>query len=403
MKDRAAINTIKGYFYQFDYSILKILELRNDADSITVEGIEDVDISELEGNTAIQCKYYANTEYNHSEIALSIRFMLKDFKGRKDIGTAAINYKLYGYYQKGQEKLPNSITVDFLKKHFLTFTHNKAKILYYQDLKIADVELEDFLKHLQIEINAEEFSQQIENILQILQVRFKCSKFEAEHYYYNNALKIIKEFAIRQDIRDRRIFKKEFIDLIDKREILFNKWFYFFRGQKEVFKKLRKEYFSDFNVLPFERFFLIEVDKSNYSRVELKDILRLISDKWSKLSKRTPNPFCPYIYIHDLERDELVNLKTDLHQEGFNFIDGFPFNGAPFDSKVILKSADYHNQIKIKMIDKLDYINLILDEINKTKEVYQFYKDKPYFELNNPKIKHVKIQNFHIKNLKEII
>lgn len=77
--NRNAVNTIKGYFYQFDYSILRILELDNSDDSITVEHIEDIDVKTANETTAIQCKYYEKTEYNHSTIAKPIRFMLLNF------------------------------------------------------------------------------------------------------------------------------------------------------------------------------------------------------------------------------------------------------------------------------------------------------------------------------------
>ena len=80
MKDRTAIDTIKGYFYQLDFSIIKLLELVNDTDSIVVEGIEDVDINTATEETAIQCKYYAKTEYNHSVIAKPIRQLLDHYK-----------------------------------------------------------------------------------------------------------------------------------------------------------------------------------------------------------------------------------------------------------------------------------------------------------------------------------
>ena len=71
-KGRDAIDTITGYYYQFDYSILQLLDLENENNTITIEGIEDVDISEEAGLTAIQCKYYDKTEYNHSVIAKPI-------------------------------------------------------------------------------------------------------------------------------------------------------------------------------------------------------------------------------------------------------------------------------------------------------------------------------------------
>jgi hypothetical protein len=43
-KSRSAESTIIGYYYQFDYFILKLLQCQNDSDSVTIEGIEDVDL-----------------------------------------------------------------------------------------------------------------------------------------------------------------------------------------------------------------------------------------------------------------------------------------------------------------------------------------------------------------------
>lgn len=43
MNIRDAVSTIRGYFYQFDYSILQVLQLERDTDTICIEGIEDVD------------------------------------------------------------------------------------------------------------------------------------------------------------------------------------------------------------------------------------------------------------------------------------------------------------------------------------------------------------------------
>ena len=72
MKDRNAVSTLKGYFYQFDFSILQLLSLASMTDKVTIEGIEDVDITTIDNKLAIQCKYYEGTEYNHSEISEAI-------------------------------------------------------------------------------------------------------------------------------------------------------------------------------------------------------------------------------------------------------------------------------------------------------------------------------------------
>ena len=84
-KERSAIATIKGYYYQFDYFILQLLKCNNETDSICIEGIEDVDLKTVDESTAIQCKYYAGTEYNHSVIAQPLRYMLDHYLSKANI------------------------------------------------------------------------------------------------------------------------------------------------------------------------------------------------------------------------------------------------------------------------------------------------------------------------------
>lgn len=81
-RSRDAVDTIKGYYYQFDYFILQLINLVNETDNVTIEGIEDVDIFDEKEMIAVQCKYYAKTTYNHSVIAKPIRLMLKDYVNR---------------------------------------------------------------------------------------------------------------------------------------------------------------------------------------------------------------------------------------------------------------------------------------------------------------------------------
>ena len=82
VKGRDAVDAIRGYYYQFDYYILQLLKAQNASDEITLEGIEDIDILSEKTLTAVQCKYYVKTEYNHSVIAPPIRLMLEDYVNR---------------------------------------------------------------------------------------------------------------------------------------------------------------------------------------------------------------------------------------------------------------------------------------------------------------------------------
>ena len=189
MKDRDAVATLKGYFYQFDFTILQLLRLNNINDIVMVEGIEDVDITSEDCKTAIQCKYYESTEYNHSEIAEAIRYFLNDYVERKNKNLKEIKYMLYGYYSKGQEKLPSLIDVPFLKAKFLTHRRKKdgggyEKFKEYELLALSDIEIESFLKSLKIDVNAQKIETQLQEIYKQIIDIFHCTMFEAEHYYY---------------------------------------------------------------------------------------------------------------------------------------------------------------------------------------------------------------------------
>ncbi len=403
MTDRTAIDTIKGYFYQFDYAILKLLELAADTDTIVVEGIEDVDVNTAKEETAIQCKYYAKTEYNHSVIGRPIRLMLDHYNEVKSGTKQKINYKLYGYFQSGQSKLTLPIDSTFLKDNFLTYTKNKTKRFHHTHLSLTDKDLDNFISLLTIDISALEYQIQLAKISTLLMKQFKCNAFEAEHFYYNNALKVIKDIAVESNKTKRKITKSNFLTKINIKKILFNEWFISYKGQEKLFAELRKQYFTTLNISSFERFFLIEVPKINYVRSELKDLLFTISKKWSKFSKREPNPFCPYIYLHNISSSELIALKQELHSEGFLFIDGFDFSGSGFSPKSISKLINSVSPIQLKILNNLEHIDLTITEINKTKEIYQFYITHSFVNEDYTGIKQIKIQFTKLTDIKKII
>ncbi|URZ04040.1 DUF4297 family anti-phage-associated protein [Clostridium felsineum] len=402
MRDRTAVDTIKGYFYQFDYSIYKIMNLDED-EGITVEGIEDVDVHTATEEAAVQCKYYSKSEYNHSVIAKPIRLMLSHYKEVKDGIKPSIKYYLYGIFKSGTDKLVLPIDNTFLKEHFLTYTQAKKVYKHHINLGLSDVDLNDFLNKLTININGKNYDEQVKEVIYLLRKNFYCSEFEAENFYYNNALKVIKDISTKSNISERFITKKEFVKSIDKSQVLFNEWFIKYKGKKQFFASIRNEYFAMLNVLPFERFFLIEIDKYNYKRSVLKELIFIISKKWTRLSKREPNPFCPYVYVHNISPNELCKIKLDLYNEKFKFVDGFVYNGASFSAEAITQEANCHNNIKIKIIDNLDYLRCVLNYTTKTKEVYQFYIKNQYFDVKNDSIKDIKIQIESLNDIKEII
>lgn len=408
MKDRSAVSTLKGYFYQFDFTILQLLKLEHMTDKIMVEGIEDVDVSSADSKIAIQCKYYEGTEYNHSEISEAVKYLLMDFAERKNNGKNKIKYMLYGYYSKGQDKFPDTLDVSFLKLKFLTHKRrikdsNQYEIIEeYKLLNLSDNDLEEFLSLLKIDINAQEFQQQLQDIFEHIIDTFNCTIFEAEHYYYNSALKVIKNIAIRRISSEREISKGKFLECINKKEILFNQWFYLFRTQKEVFRKIRKEYFTCFNISPYERFFLIDAGETEFDSIILKDLVYLLIKKWSKCSKREKQSFCPYVYFHNISEEQLAMIKGELFREGLVFVDGFPFYMSDFYPDALTVAATFENKIVIKFINNIKMLEEVISKIHKKVEIYQFYINEIFYN-GSDEVKHIKIQIEKPNNIKEIV
>lgn len=403
MTDRSAVDTIRGYFYQFDLSILSILQLASPDDSIEIECIEDIDIRTASDITATQCKYYAKTEYNHSVIKDAVKHMVSHFKESLGGTKPKVAYSIKGHYASGQEKLDGGVDVDFLKKHFLTYTKEKVTYYHYLDLGLSDAELEEFLKRLTIDIRAKAFDQQFREVVGVLQVALGGTSFSAEYFFYNNALAVIRDLSIKASPTDRAVTKKQFLARINTSSILFNEWFVERKGKKAHLAALRKEYFTELNVPPFERFFMVEVDSGSYDRGDLKDLFHELSRKWAKLSAREPSPFCPYIYVHGVPDSELLELKRELSTEGFKLIDGHDFQGADFSHQSITQTATHGNGIRIKVLNTLPNVEQTVDAITKTRRIYQFHLGSCYFQYDKPAVRHVKIQVERLSDVKSII
>ena len=403
MSDRSATHTIKGYFYQFDYTILQILNQENIENILTLEEIEDLDIEMADETTAVQCKYYEKTDYSHSIIAKPIRLMLEDFIERKRNSSEEVSYKTYGYYKSGQDKLIQPINLDFLKSTFLTYQKNKVEYKHHEALQATDNELEQFISTLDIDINASEYIHQLEMILEKLIEIFECDSFEAEHYYYNNALNEIKRLSIESKADNRKVTKSDFLDKINKKQIIFNKWFLKIKGKEKYLRSLRSKFFSSLNVECLDRFFLIEINIEEYNRADLIDLLLVISNKYSKITRRTPEKFCPFVFVSELDEKEIIEIKKYLISKGRFFIDGYDFQGSEFSTDSMLKPISFENPIHIKFLNNINDLEDMLQASNKIIHIYQFYLQQPFFHHKNDNMKHIKIELKGINDIKEVI
>lgn len=407
MANRDATDTITGYFYQFDKTILEILNQSNLGDSVEVEGIEDIDIHSTDETKAIQCKYHSKLEYNHSEIKKPITLMVRHF-AKSTPSDPPVRYHLYGHFNSGQDKL-GEINLDKLKNNLLTYRRRKDDgkggkteevDRVYEELGLDDSTLQKFLSRLSIDINAPSFEEQYTDIIGKIRSELKVNKAEAELYHYNSALKAIRDISVQQDRAKRIITKKDFVDRISAQDEVFDSWYIRRKGRGRYIRSIKSQHLSSgLNMELSNRFFLIDCSDHPKSSA-IKEVIYAIAKKWSKISTRQKPCFCPSIYIHGVEAEEVTNMKNEMYSEQQQFVDGFPFFGSELSTDHFYTNPSVENGIKFRIVNTLSDLRVLLSVPQGTLELYEFYNSKRFFEFDRGAYKAIKIEDIsYVKDM----
>ncbi len=205
-----------------------------------------------------------------------------------------------------------------------------------------------------------------------IKAEFGLSKIEEIETYYSNALKTINDLAVKRTISLRKITKKDFKEKIDLKNILFNHWFIKLKGKEKYLKHINTKHFKNgLNTPNIERIFIINTLSSNIEY--LKNSIYEIEKKFFKKSRNSINSGAPYFFIKNITQGELRSLKEAIYNDEKSFSDGFYFSGSNFKCKEIRKKSTIENDISIKLINKQEYLNEILSDINSTKKLFEFY------------------------------
>ena len=109
----------------------------------------------------------------------------------------------------------------------------------------------------------------------------------------------------------------------------------------------------------------------------------------------------PYIFFNGIDKDALVKLKTQLQKDGYPIIDGYDFFNAPFRVESIKVKPTFENRIFFKFINKLEDLENLTNNLDKTNEIYQFFTTSPLSIISEDK--HIKIEIQEIEDIKHII
>lgn len=399
MSNRSANATIKGYFYQFDHTIVQLLEAAAPQSSVVVEGIEDIDLEDGDDSVLVQCKYHEGTEYNHSIIKDAVIQMLRHFHSKSCPCKPMFRYRVYGHYKGGQNKFDADFDLDFLKKNFLTYEHKAVVHRVHVELGISDVQLENFRSVLNIDIGAQSYDEQQMRVAKLLVTAIPdCTPEDAQVFYYPNAINTIQTLAIQGDAKDRRITKAKFLLAVNRKEIIFSRWLRQKFGNEYYAKLIRRSYFRfvSTKVPKASRIFVIDMN-GEFDLPKATAMLARIGTAFSHVEHvRTPaqDRFCPYVLIRGLMPDDLVSLKCNLLGQGVKISDGYAFNGATFSSTLLAAVPTKENQVQLKFISSVDHIAAVVCSISGSLiELFDFFKSIPIDAVHIPSgISHHKIK-----------
>ena len=405
MSNRSADATILGYRYQFDYSIKKILEQTDNLSEIELEGLEDIDILTQDITHLHQCKYYSGTEYNPSVIKQAITSMFNHFQANKD---GNFRYYLYGHFKNGADKFSNDI--EYLKNRLL-------------DTSLIDEdEIKDFHFRLNINVNADEFTQQEESIIELLTghfPRYENTEFIKSVYLANSRNIIIEKCSNRNN---RKITKKQFLEQLISSEtiirnniLLINNNNYIALIKKNIKNLLKLSGTSNKN--PATRFIILDINDRELDAFGISIFNNLLMKLHSKFSStkctRETEYFYPYFIFVNLTPEKIIELKQDLYLNNKFVIDGILFNGMQDEDRAKNLTDERFNNDNFRpfrILTSIEDIRKICDRIQQTDiklkkiQLLDFYRNKINIESSNyQNVSTFYFQQSSIDMLQEII
>ncbi|MCK4821457.1 hypothetical protein KA005_37170, partial [bacterium] len=367
INNREASATIRGYIYQFDATIRKILA--SDArDLCTVEDVEDFDIHASDLSSYFQCKYYAAQKLTASVLRDAILPMLKNYVGLNLSERSNKRYFLYGHFKESSytngEITSESLKTILVRREKLQSESDEKSyrtINVQDEIGATDDDLEGFVLQFSLEL-CSEYEEHKKTVVDELSSILSVSQLEAESYIYPSALTLISTLACKKTVENRTISKETFLQKVQPNRALYSLWSLRERSQRAYCREMRTRYFSRVNIDPEARFFILEFPEGT-PETDIRQTLLVIRKKWSShMARRKPDKdrYAPYIFLSNTPPENLANIKKTLHQEGYVFLDGHSFKESDFSVTSISQQQTYQNKISIRFINNEDNLRSCL-------------------------------------------
>jgi len=309
---RTADYAIQGFLYQFNKTLLAIIESSDQAE-ITVEGlIEDIDVHEPITTTAIQCKYHeGNNKFTLSLLYKPILQMMNHFRLH---ASEPLEYRIYCYCPDKCDAPPMSLTVENIETIFKS-TNRDLRTLINQVRGAIDIPA--FIGRVNIE-----FGLQLDELIAGVHLKLVDFGFladEVPNLIYPNALHSIATISIDHDVKRRRFKKIEFLEkLAAIRKTIISRWTLSLRTKGSLLKDKRSELKSNISKNVRRRTFII----SKYELPDFDDkIVKFISDFFDKFHTKPSHTETP-IFCLDCDQATFSAIRLRIYESGIAYNDG---------------------------------------------------------------------------------
>jgi hypothetical protein len=346
--NRAADSAIAGFAYQFDLSALLLLQSDDDTE-MTVEGCEDVDLRTADEATAVQCKYHEAQKFSLPLIRKPILLMLKAFADGRHW-----NYRLYAHFSDESGAAPSTLTREQLKACLTEQKKDEERTLVRHYAPYSDDLLDAFLEKLTIE-EGPSLAAQREELSAALQEALGATADDVLDLHYGAALTTVMNLATRRDEGDRRIKRPEFIEMINRKPIIFTRWQMEYLGKVQARRRISAR-LKSLNMLraaqPKTVVLGADVLATATPALTASHFIRCLAHR--RFGPGTLATTQPWTFILDAGASEIAGIKTTLIECGFIVWDGFEhvkFNAPLFDTPPLVNTKGKGAAVKAVSYD----------------------------------------------------
>ncbi len=309
---RSADHTIQGFLYQFNKTLLEIIN-SCDGTGVTVEGIvEDIDVETHSGTRAIQCKYHeAQQSFTLSLIYKPLLQMMVHFKAKPE---ANISYVLYGYFPDQTPGHCYPLTKEDIQQ--VISTKNKDYLSYATSLK-EGFDDAGFLSAVTVE-----FGKSMDELIEDVQAALVAegvAKDDVELISYPNAINHVANVACKHDATERVVHKGDLLaKLHGIRTIAITRWTLALRTRAKLLTAKRSQLKPHIGINSRHRYFLISHDS-----VEDFDsaIVHFVADYLDRYHFKLAHIKTP-LFCLDCTEEVFSDIRLRLHHKGIIVEDG---------------------------------------------------------------------------------